>query len=466
MQRFDRAAFLRSLASTAAAASAAVPRGARAAQERPAPDAVAEAVRREFVHGYEGYKRAAWGHDEVLPVSGGASDFFVPGHTFGLSIIEALDTLYVMELDEDLAAGVAWLRANLTFDIDGEIQVFEAIIRMVGGLLAGYAATNEAFLLERARDLADRLLPAFARSPTGAPFRYVNLRTGAVREPHSNLAEIGSNVLEFGELSRLTGNPAYRDASRAAYRAAIDRRSALGLLGTDFDVETGQWIGDVSVAPNPPVDSFYEYLWGGYRLFGDEELRGWYRLLTDAILAHQTDRTTGSLWFRHVDFRSGKPAEQTQSELAAFYAGLLAKGGDRDAGAAYFDTWTTVARRYRLPPEELDYGAATVTDPRYWLRPEYANSAFDLWRLTHDDRYRAAAYDHFLALREHCRVAGGYTVVLDVRATPMTHGDLTPAYWFAENMKYLYLMFATAPRFDDATAYLSTEGKILRGLRR
>ena len=438
--------------------------GAQSIPAKPPPGRVAAEIRDEFLHGWRGYRRVAWGRDEVLPVSGGAHEFFVPGHSFGLSIIEALDTLYVMGLDDELTAAVSWLRDNLTFDVDGEVQVFEAIIRMVGGLLAGYAATGERFMLDRAKDLGDRLLPAFMKSPTGAPYRYVNLRSGAVREAHSNLAEIASNLLEFGELSRLTGVASYRAASMKAYRAVIDRRSSLDLLGTDFDVERGTWLGNVSVAPNPPADSFYEYLWGGYRLFSDPQLLEWYRVLTKAMLAHQIDKVKGSLWFRQVDMRTGEPAGQVQSELAAFYAGLLAKGGNRETGAKYFQTWRGISDRYALIPEEIDYATGSITDGRHWLRPEYANSAFDLWRLTHDERYRQAAYAYFTAQRTHCRVSGGYTVILDVRPRPMKRGDLTPGYWFAENMKYLYLTFTQTPRFDDRTAYLSTEGKILRGL--
>ena len=64
-------------------------------------------MRDEFLHAWNGYKQFAWGFDEVKPVSGMPSDFFIKGHSFGLSIIEALDTLYVMELDDELHACVA-----------------------------------------------------------------------------------------------------------------------------------------------------------------------------------------------------------------------------------------------------------------------------------------------------------------------------------------------------------------------
>ena len=103
--------------------------------------------------------------------------------------------------------------------------MFEAVIRMVAGLLAGYYATGERFMLDGARDLADRLLVCFTKSPTGAPYRFANLRTGAVSDPKSNLAEIGSNILEFGDLSRLTGDPKYLNASMRAYETVIAKRS-------------------------------------------------------------------------------------------------------------------------------------------------------------------------------------------------------------------------------------------------
>jgi mannosyl-oligosaccharide alpha-1,2-mannosidase len=435
-----------------------------AAEAMPSPRAIAAQVRDEFLHAWNGYTRVAWGHDEVRPVSGTINDFFVPGRSFGLSIVEALDTLYVMGLDDELARCVQWILTRLDFDVDGNMQMFEAVIRIVGGLIAGYYATGERGLVERARDLADRLLLCFTKSPTGAPYRYANLRTGAVSDPATNLAEIGSNILEFGDLSRLTGDPKYLAASKRAYEVVLAKRSPLNLLGTYFDVEKGEFTKSVDVAPNPPVDSFYEYLWGGWQMLGDEHCRDWYRMLTDAILKYQVDHADGRLWFRPVDYLSGAPAGTRQVELAAFYAELLAKGGDRAVGEAYYDSFTALAQKYAIIPEVFDYRTLAPIAPSNELRPEYVNAAFDLWFLTGDEKYRRTAYAAFLALREHCRVPGGYTIVDDVTTRPMKLGDLFPAYSFAENFKYLYLMFADTPRFDSKHYYLSTEGKVLRGL--
>jgi mannosyl-oligosaccharide alpha-1,2-mannosidase len=239
----------------------------------PADQLKAGQVRDEFVHAWQGYARQAWGHDEVLPVSGGHRGFFSARHPVGLSIIEALDTLYLMGLDQEVARCVDWIKTGLDFDIDAPFQVFEAVIRLVGGLLSGHLATGDPALLARCVDLADRLLPAFTKSPTGMPYRYVNPHTGAVSGATVPLAEIGTNILEFGVLSQLTGDPRYFQASKRALAAVVRRRSSLDLLGTYLNVESGRWADTSAVALNPPADSFYEYLWGGWAMFGDTDCR-------------------------------------------------------------------------------------------------------------------------------------------------------------------------------------------------
>lgn len=448
----------------AATALAVVPPvSAAAATDRPPDEVVAGQVRDEFLHAWQGYRQAAWGRDEVRPVSGGSNDFFAAGHSFGLSMVEALDTLWLMELDDEAAQAADWIEAHLDPAVDAPMHVFESVIRLVGGLLAGHLCTGRPALLDRCRELADRLLPAFTGSPTGMPYRYVNLRTGAVSGRTGALAEIGTNLAEFGLLSRLTRDPKYLDAGRRASRAVVERQSSLGLLGTELDVESGRWTDGSAQAPNPPVDSFYEYLWLGGKLLDDGELLHWYRTLTDAVLRHQLDRQDGHSWFRQVDFASGAVLGHQQSELAAFYAGLLGKGGDLDLGRDYYRSWTAVLDSHPVLPELIDYHSGAVRDAQNQLRPEYVNSAFDLWRLTGDDEYKNTAYRYFDALRSNHRVPGGYTVARDVTASPVRLGDLTPGYFFAENLKYLYLMFASAPRFDYRTGLLSTEGKVLRG---
>ncbi|RLU79687.1 hypothetical protein CTZ27_36235 [Streptomyces griseocarneus] len=422
----------------------------------------ADRIREEFLHAWQGYKRHAWGHDELLPVTGGHREFFADGHPVGLSIIEALDTHYVMGLDDEVAHCTKWIRTNLDFDIDAGFQVFEAVIRLVGGLVAGYLATGERDLLTLCTDLADRLLPAFTKSPTGMPYRHVNLRTGAVSGTVVPLAEIGTSILEFGVLSDLTGDTRYVRASKRALTEVVRRRSSLHLLGTSLNVETGAWADRECAGVDPPVDSFHEYLWGGWAMFGDEDCLGWFRMFDASFKQHLVERVDGRLWFKHVDFRTGELLNRLQSSLAV---DVLSVGGDNALAADYYRSWTAVREKYTVIPEEIDYSRITVTGPGNALRPEYANCAFELYWHTGDPFYRTTAWRHFQDLTTHHRVPGGYTVVTDVTQRPMAKGDYCPAYVFAENFKWLYLTFADTDRFDYAHGYLSTEAKILRGLR-
>jgi mannosyl-oligosaccharide alpha-1,2-mannosidase len=83
---------------------------------------------------------------------------------------------------------------------------------------------------------------------------------------------------------------------------------------------------------------------------------------------------------------------------------------------------------------------------------------------TGKDLYRSRARTMWQRQKQYCEVAHGCTVVTDVTTDPVRLGDLTPGYWWSENMKYYYLLFSRTPRFDYTSNYLSTEGNVLRGL--
>jgi mannosyl-oligosaccharide alpha-1,2-mannosidase len=426
---------------------------------------VAEDVRRELRRAWQTYQRYAWGHDELHPLTNSYGEFFDDAHPVGLTIVEALDTLYLMELDRELAQGVDWIRDHLDFRaVSTEVQIFETNIRMVGGLLSGYLATRDRVLLRAARDIADVLLPAFERSPTGMPYRFVVPSTGALSGTTNVLAEIGTIIAEFGTLSRLTHDRRYYDAAKKALKAVYDRRSPLDLVGTEINIETGEWTNP-SARVDPPVDSFFEYLWDGWDLFGDRDLKRWYDVLTAAILRHEAEVYNGHLWFHRTNMTTGVLESRRTSELTSFYAGLLGQSGHLREGEAYFDSWTSMLDTFELLPEGLDYGTATATSPGNQLRPEYVDSAFNLWLITGKERYRDLAHEYYLRQKRNSRAGGAWTIITDVTTRPMTQGDLTSGYWWSEQMKYWYLMFGAARRFDYRDNYLSTEGNVFRGLR-
>ncbi|HYL04656.1 MAG TPA: glycoside hydrolase family 47 protein, partial [Thermoanaerobaculia bacterium] len=192
-------------AGPAPAASPAPAAGSPAPPLAPLPldrAALAARVRAEMLRAWQGYERYAWGHDELRPVSKTARDWYAA--PLLMTPVDALDTLLLMGLDDEAAKARELIVTRLSFDQDLSVKNFEITIRMLGGLLSSWQMTGDPRLLRLAEDLGTRLLPAF-NSPTGMPYTFVNLRTGATRGPRSNPAEIGTLLLEFGTLARATG---------------------------------------------------------------------------------------------------------------------------------------------------------------------------------------------------------------------------------------------------------------------
>ena len=443
-------------------AAAVAPRAPRRASSW---HALGEDVRNEMRWAWREYREHAWGKDQIKPISAGFESFSLKNHHLGLSLIEALDTLWVMGLDDEFQEGVKWVKHELDFDVDGEVSVFETSIRLVGGLLSAFHACGDAVLLAKARDCADRLLPSFAGSPIGIPHRFVNLRTGALRGVETNPAETGTFIPEFGFLSRATGDDRYRKAAKRALVSMFERRSKIGLLADSIDCMTGEWKSRRATI-GPPSDSYYEYLWDGWDLLGDRDCLAMYRTCTAAILRHHPQRVGGRLWFVDVDFETGRRINWDQDELASFYGGLLGQGGAMREGAAYTRSWADVQKRYGVLPEEIDAFTLKATSVTNSLRPELADAALNLWLLDRREEWRIVARDHYLAMKRWNKARYGYATLADVTASPKLQSDHCPGYWWTEQMKYYYLIFSDTHRFDYRRNYLSTEGNVLRGFRR
>jgi mannosyl-oligosaccharide alpha-1,2-mannosidase len=297
------------------------------------------------------------------------------------------------------------------------------------------------------------------------PYRFINLKTGAVRQHATSPADIATYLPEWGTLSRLTGDDRYAKAAKRAAVAVFDRRSKLDLVAVQIDVRDGKWL-DRRATVGSYADSFFEYLWDSWQLFGDRDCKRMYDICTAAILRHQRVRKDGHLWFADVDFETGAVVSAEQDELASFYGGLLAQGGARGDGAAYAESWAAVQDRCGVLPEGYDYASAKPTQVTNALRPELADAAFNLWLLDKNPRWREIGATHFLNMKRWNKAEYGYTDLADVTSDPKKQADHCPGYWWSEQMKYYYLLFADTPRFDYRRNYLSTEGNVLLGFRR
>lgn len=424
---------------------------ARATVATTADSVTAAAVKREFVHAWRGYKRYAWGHDELLPLSKSYHDWY--GHSLLMTPVDALDTMILMGLADDARDARELIDATLSFDQDIYVKNFEITIRLLGGLLSGYQLSGDKRLLVLAQDLGTRLLPAF-NSPTGMPYVEVNLKTGKVRNPRTNPAEVGTLLLEFGTLSRLTGNPIYYDKAKRAVVALYARRSPLGLVGSVIDVETGAWVDSTSHI-NSGIDSYYEYLLKGWLLFGDQDCKRMWEASVRAADKYLSDDVPSGFWYGEADMYSGARRSHHFEALAAFFPGTLALSGDLDRArrlqASTFKMWTT----FGVEPETIDYRSMSIVDDGYELRPEIIESAYYLHHFTGDERYRAMGRTFLRDLVACCRTESGYAALSSVRAH--TQHDAMQSYFLAETLKYLYLLFAAPNTVDLQTHVFNTE---------
>ncbi len=420
---------------------------------------LAARVRTEFLHAWNNYERYAWGHDALRPLSKTPHDWY--GQSLLMTPVDALDTLVVMHLDAEAAKARSLIVSDLSFDRDIYVKNFEITIRLLGGLLSSYQLTGDKRLLNLAEDLGNRLLPVF-NSPTGLPYVYVNLRTGQTRDPVTNPAETGTLLLEFGTLSRLTGKPVFHEKAKRALVETFKRRSPLGLVGDTINVETGAWTNTDSHISGG-IDSYYEYLWKCWILFGDKDCRTMWEASMPAVNKYLADEIRGELWYGHADMQTGKRTKTTYGALDAFFPALLALSGDlkraRRLQASSFKMWNL----YSIEPETLDYKIMQLVARSYHLRPEIIESTYYLYHYTGDPEYRRMGEKMFDDFVKYCRAEAGYAALADVISKrPL---DEMQSFVLAETFKYFYLLFAPPETLQFDRVIFNTEAHPLKRTR-
>jgi hypothetical protein len=415
------------------------------------PSVTAAQVKAEFLHAWDGYVKYAWGHDELKPLSKTPRDWY--GQSLLMTPVDALDTLVLMGLKQQADKDRELIDTQLSFDKDIYVKNFEITIRLLGGLLSGYELTHDPKLLALAKDLGVRLLPAFD-SPTGLPYQYVNLRTGKTRGADMNPAETGTLILEFGTLSRLTGDSRFYDKAKRALVETFKHRSAIGLVGDGINVETGKWTSTDSHVSGG-VDSYYEYLWKCSVLFGDKDCRDMWEATIPAVDKYLPEEVDGHLWYGHVDMDTGKRTASEYGALDAFLPAVLAFSGDLDRAKRLQESGYFMWDLNHMEPEVYDYKTGKIGYPGYELRPEIVESNYYLWHYTHDPAYQEHARRMFADFVKYCRNDVGYAALKSV--VTKEKKDAMESFLFAETFKYYYLSFAPASTLDFDAVVFNTE---------
>ena len=430
---------------------------------------LSEEVKKEFLHAWNGYRQYCWGHDDLKPLSKTCRDWY--GTPVLMTAVDSLDSLYLLGFKKEADETREYIAKNLDFDKDISVQNFEITIRILGGLLSAYQITNDKRLLDLADDLGRRLLPVFD-SPTGLPYKNVNLKTGKTSLPISNPAETGTLIMEFGTLSKLTGKPIYYERAKRALVETYKRRSPIGLVGTNINVETGQWTNPDSHI-SAEIDSYYEYLLKCSLLFGDKECQTMWEdsiskvhsyLADESPEMSKTNRTgkmaVGDLWYGHADMNTGKITSTTTGALDAFFPGVLALDGDLNRARALQDSMFRMWQVHGIEPEVYNYKTGKVVHGGYPLRPEIVESTYILYQKTKDPKYLAMGETMWRDFVKHCRTDVAYAGLKNVESKEKT--DYMHSFLFAETFKYFYLLFAPEKTLDLNKIVFNTEAHPVR----
>lgn len=405
----------------------------------------------------------------------------------GWIIVDALDTLMLMNLTSRLSHAREWLSTKLDYDQDQEVNTFETTIRMLGGLLSAHylsseypelaaikdddeGAPGEDLYLEKAKDLADRLMGAFD-SPSGIPFASVNLKTLAGVPSHddggaSSTAEAATLQLELKYLTKLTGEAFYWEKAENVIKIIDDNGMEDGLLPIYIYAHDGHFRGS-NIRLGSRGDSYYEYLIKQYLQTSKEEPI--YEELWNESLAgvrkHLITYSQPSQFTVLAERPDGLHGEISpkMDHLVCFMAGTIAlgvTGGISEAEAKKLPTWNKkkeeemqLAREltqtcwgmykymatglaaeithFHIDSPALPESAAHTSpsnkfetdehgdaewkkdfqvknaDVHNLQRPETVESLFYMWRITGDVMYREWGWEMFQAFMNHTAVEDG-----------------------------------------------------------
>ncbi|XP_067141881.1 ER degradation-enhancing alpha-mannosidase-like protein 2 isoform X1 [Centruroides vittatus] len=405
-----------------------------------------EQVVQMFQHAYNNYLTNAYPYDELRPLSCDGMDTW---GSFSLTLIDALDTLVVMGNYSEFRRVVEKIISTADFNTNINVSVFETNIRVVGGLLSAHLLSFKTGLelepgwpcsgplLRLAENIARRLLPAF-QTPTGMPYGTVNLRHGVPpgETAVTCTAGISTFIVEFGTLSRLTGDSIFEETAMKALNALWDRRSSVGLVGNHINVQEGKWTAlDAGIGAG--VDSYYEYLVKGSILLHKPELmkmfKEYYRVISKYMKSDD--------WYMWVSMGSGQVTMPIFQSLESFWPGLLTLFGEIDQAQKTLYNYHQVWKQYGFTPEFYDIVRGQVNNRRegYPLRPELIESVMYLYRATRDPHLLEIGVDILKSIQHSARTDCGYATIKNVQDHRVE--DRMESFFLAETTKYLYLLF-------------------------
>jgi mannosyl-oligosaccharide alpha-1,2-mannosidase len=440
------------------------------------------AVKGAMEHAWGNYVEHAWGSDELRPISKSGHNWM--GNGQGASIVDSLDTLYLMGMKDEFKRARDWV-ASFQFVMGGQVSTFENTIRILGGLLAAYDLSLDPIFLEKAKEVGDGLAKAFQGH---WPYTSIDMRSGSGNWGWSGkalLSEVATIQLEFITLSKRSGNPVYAQKV-TKYIEQLDGmkkpNDALYPLYLDPHSSSFAEYDSKRISLGAMGDSFYEYLIKTWLLV-DKKQSMFYRMYVDSAEAirHHLIQKSAPGGLTYIAERRGSRNDPKMDHLACFAGGMYALGSKHlrnehgDLKEKHLELGEEITKTcyevyHRMPtgifPEVIRFDDSskdfsTNSDRHYILRPETVESLFILYRVTGDSKYQEWGWEIFNSIVKSCKVAHGFSGIRDVTRVPPEHDDYQQSFFLAETLKYLYLLFA--PELIDIDEWVfNTEAHPLR----
>jgi len=352
-----------------------------------------------------------------------------------------------------------------------------------------------------------------------ALYRYGRDRMG--QHEMNSLAGVGSFALEFTYLSYLTGDTRYKQASddifefvqlhtggesrRSRSRSRIGDQDVgviKGLIDKQWNIMTGHPLanGPMVVGLGSGSDSYYEYLIKSAILLQPlveeidvKKVKSYAKVIDESFFTGNDSSPTSGLFVLQESEAAKVTAFPVQygyeyDHLLCYVPGMIALGekyyvhhhhnlhSSRVMMELGMNLTLGCRKTYKetetnLGPERLEFHRGNkkvvIRNGGYFLRPEYVESLFVMYRSTRDEKYRDMAWEVFQSLEKYCKYDLGYTSLRSVHSVKNnTYNRINemPSYFIAETLKYLLLIYAPVDYIGLDEFVFTTEAHPLRQL--
>lgn len=482
----------------------------------------AEEVKDAFDMSWNRYVKCAWGKDRFAPVSKKSERIGDAG--MGLFTVGALDTLILMNKTAELSKARDWVATFLTGDQNVEVDIFEIGTKVLGGLLAAnYLTTNspahgsdendehsglgEDLYIEKATDLADRLLGGFD-SPTKVPYPSVNLETRKGSGKIVSTGFAGNMQLELRDLTKNAGEIFFwNSAETVAEALASLSRSGLVIstlapasrrLELSEPTIDGSTIGYYEAVlkqylQTSKQESIYFDLWNEAMKTIKQKYIAYTRYTNLPVLATSPVKSDsdsvrmseascslpGLIGLSLTSGRSILSARQAKSwskekEAELDFAKKLLKTcwaihTSQPTGLSPIEVSILVRERATAEAEkEIPLAtnreiSAVVGAKAHHQAPATLESLYYLFTITGDETYRKWGWDLFTAYRNHTLGPSGegFYGLDDVTMVPPKTADRLNDLWFSKTLKFFYLLFSDQHAVELDKVVFNSAGHIL-----